>query len=117
MNRELLKAKLELMEAHIARVEKLRAELALDRHNLMACTETTCSGEGCGTVFEIGALVYMQTHWYVEPYGCTDGDYWNPGEGQWVCPECGHRNRLISELEHLSNFKRFFKAIKDVYDD
>jgi len=48
----------------------------------------------CGATHAIGALTYIQTHWYVRPSGCTDGDYYNNGEGKWDCPACGLVNRL-----------------------
>lgn len=79
------------------------------------CTSQVATGKGCGAWTLIGRLVYVQTHWYREPYGCSGGDYWLMGEGQWVCPKCGHRNRLYSSPE-VEAFKPFFKGVHDVYD-
>lgn len=50
---------------------------------------------GCGSSHAIGELELHITHWYVEPHGCTGGDYWNEGEWQFVCPTCGALNRLL----------------------
>jgi hypothetical protein len=51
-------------------------------------------GKGCGARLSTARLQYIRTHWYVQPYSCTGGDYWNVGEGNFYCPKCGHRNRL-----------------------
>jgi hypothetical protein len=37
---------------------------------------------------QIRSLTYIQTHWYETPYGCTGGDLWREGEGQFDCPKC-----------------------------
>jgi hypothetical protein len=49
----------------------------------------------CGKQHAIGQLDLLVTHWYVEPHGCTGGDYWNEGEWQFVCPTTSVRNRLM----------------------
>lgn len=49
----------------------------------------------CEKRHAIGALELLVTHWYVEPHGCTGGDYWEEGEWQFVCPINGTRNRLL----------------------
>ncbi len=60
---------------------------------LVACTDN-CYGSGCGKKTQIGKLTHIQPFYYVEPYGCTGGDYWaTEDESQWDCPKCGHRNR------------------------
>lgn len=35
------------------------------------CESNTAHGKGCGAGFYIEDLVYIQTHWYENPYGCT----------------------------------------------
>lgn len=51
--------------------------------------------EACGGQHQIGKLDAINTHWYVKPSGCTDGDYWVEGEWHFVCPDTGVRNRLM----------------------
>jgi hypothetical protein len=69
----------------------------------------------CGTMLPVKDLTYIQTHWYTEPYGCTGGDYWNQGEGQFTCPVCGALNRLYERPDVVA-LKSFFKTVVDVYD-
>lgn len=71
---------------------------------------------GCGAELKISELEYIQTHWYVGPYSCTGGDYWNEGEGKFRCPKCGYLNRLYQRPE-VEKLKRFFKSVKDTYRD
>jgi len=72
----------------------------------------------CGRRHQIGKLDAIATHWYVEPSGCTDGDYWLEGEWHFVCPETSVRNRLLfhQSWEERANgvdaeevFKRLFR--------
>ncbi len=35
--------------------------------------------EYCHKRTVIRRLIYIQTHWYTSPSGCTGGDYWNQG--------------------------------------
>lgn len=79
------------------------------------CLGWTVTSKGCGAELRVGALVYLQTHWYVEPFSCTGGDYWNAGEGQFICPKCGAKNRLYERPE-VEKLKRYFKAVEDKYD-
>lgn len=96
-----------------ARFEALRVR---DAAALVQCTSQVTTGKGCGAMHPVGHLEYIQTHWYVEPHGCTGGDYWREGEGQWVCPTCGHRNRLYASPAATA-LKPSFKAIRDEHDE
>lgn len=60
----------------------------------------------CNHLSTIRCLEYIQTYCYVGPYGCTGGDYWNQGEGQYICPNCNKVVRLYNapEIESLKNF-------------
>lgn len=51
--------------------------------------------DGCGKRTRVSSITYIQTYWYERPYGCTGGDRWHEGEGQWDCPKCDHNHRLI----------------------
>jgi len=81
----------------------------------VVCTGN-CHGKGCGKRSQVRTLTYIQTHWYTPPSGCMGGDYWNMGEGEFVCPKCRHLNR---EYEHPSKFhtlKDCFKEVVKVFD-
>lgn len=49
----------------------------------------------CGTSHAIGDLAVIITHWYTQPQGCMEGDYWSEGEWHFVCPTTGQRNRIL----------------------
>lgn len=83
-----------------------------DRETLVKCTTQCATGKGCGELTSIKDLTYIQTHWYVEPYSCTGGDYWRPGEGAFICPKCGHRNRLYNSLAVMA-LKKHFSGVVD----
>lgn len=105
------------------KVKMLEAQLdrAIKRVNwhkpnvTVQCTTQVATGRGCGAWTPISNLVYIQTHWYTPPTGCTGGDYWNEGEGQWVCSKCGHLNRLYKSPE-VEALKRYFSGVKDTYE-
>lgn len=103
-------------EAALAVLRKKRdAELA---KTLVRCDRTITPGHkpgGCGMALEIGELIYIQTNWYVRPYGCTGGDYYKQGEAAFVCPKCGGRNRLYPKPEIVA-LKRHFKSVVEEYD-
>lgn len=67
-----------------------------------------------GAMLLVSDLVYIQTRWYIEPYSCTGGDYWNMGEGQFVCPKCGAKNSLYERPE-VEGLKQYFKSVQDKY--
>jgi len=87
----------------------------------------------CDKAHEIGDLTVIQTHWYTPPSGCTDGDYWNEGELQFVCPETEIKNRLLfnnfevpyeerrkfklnPEAQFKSMYKGLFKEVIESYE-
>lgn len=74
------------------------------------------AGMGCGEMIQVGTAEYIQTLWYVSPSGCSEGDYWVPGEGRAVCPHCGHEVRLYDAPEIVA-LKRHFASVKDRHLD
>lgn len=94
---------------------RLKEKEAKPRTAQAVCMGWTVNGKGCGAILPVGELTYIQTHWYTSPYGCTGGDYWNQGEGQFVCPKCGELNRLY-ERPQVEALKGSFKEIKDKYE-
>ncbi len=112
--------KLEEIEKRLEKVELerqgLRAEQAeaLGRKFVTCTTNVAYKGDGCGKKSQIRNLVYIQTHYYVSPYSCSGGDYWNEGEGQFDCPKCGYRNRLYDRPE-IMDLDRYFEGIENEY--
>lgn len=102
----------EIAESALDTATKIRDEL-LGR-TLVVCTSQVMTGKGCGAHLEIKDLTYIQTHWYTAPHGCTGGDYWNAGEGQFVCPKCDHRNRLYRNPE-IQQLREHFAGVEKTY--
>jgi hypothetical protein len=110
------------IEAFIAAIDETRKKaqgelLEANRRSIIKCT-ANCYGVGCGKRLQVGKLTYIQTHWYVRPYSCNDGDYWNRGEGQFDCPNCGHRNRLpVMKYDHFEYSRSWFATIVNSHDE
>lgn len=68
----------------------------------------------CSEVSKLSNLVYIQTYWYTEPYGCNGGDYWCTGEGRSKCIECDKELRFNYSPE-IEKLKTHFKRIEDVH--
>jgi len=107
------------IDDEIIRHEELIARLRERRAKAVGEVKITCEsnnhGKGCGQSFPIKDITYIATHWYTSPSGCTGGDYWNEGEGEFVCPSCGHQNRMY-DREHYQAMKRQFKNVVDRHD-
>lgn len=98
------------IDSAIARANSRIVQLKKLRDGLKSKTVLVC--EYCKGGHEIRNLTYIQTFWYVRPSGCTDGDYWNPGEGQWDCLGCGRNNRLYDKPE-IEAMRSLFKGIHE----
>ena len=88
-------------------LKTIEQEIATEQSKIVIA----CSS--CGVQRPIGDVVYIQTHWYVRPYSCTGGDYWNEGEGNFKCLSCGFLNRLYDREEYQKlkyRFKEIFKT-------
>jgi hypothetical protein len=109
-----IEKKLEVVELKRQGLKAAQAE-ALGR-KYVTCTSTIAfQGKGCGKKSQIGTLTYIQTHFHVPAYGCTGGDYWKEGEGQFECPKCGYLNRLYDRKE-IQELKRYFKDVEDIHE-
>lgn len=82
------------MTVHAA-VEKARVALADAEAALREVRKRRTILCSCGKRHAIGKLALIVTHWYVQPHGCTEGDYWNEGEWRFVCPTTNVQNRLL----------------------
>ncbi len=110
--------RLEEIEKKLEKVELTRKELKAEQAKALGRRQITCTTNhgdgGCGARFQIGSLTYIQAHYYVSPYGCAGGDYWNQKEGGFDCPKCGYRNRLYTyDRNEFQELKRYFKEIVD----
>lgn len=104
-----------------ARAALEKAQTALDavrKNAAIRCAK-------CEAIHPIAEQTYIQTHWYTSPYGCNGGDYWNLGEGQWICPSCGFYNRFEDCTERACKLfykpeivalKKFFAKVEDRFD-
>lgn len=78
-------------------------------------SKTLVQCTSCKMGHTIDSLEYIQTHWYESPYGCTGGDNWHSGEGNFMCPHCGGRNRLYDRPE-IEELKHLFKSSIDEHE-
>lgn len=90
-----------------ARLSELRAQAKVEKAKGL---KIKCIGwmatfrqDGCGAWLPIGNLTYLQTTWQD-----MDGDT-NYGEGAFICPKCGKRNRLV-DRKHIEAMQHTFKA-------
>lgn len=70
---------------------------------------------GCGRSTQVSKLTYIQTHWYDSNTGSPNGGYYVAGEGQFICPKCGQRNRLWDRPD-VVKVRHLFKDEELTYD-
>lgn len=88
----------------------------------------------CGEFHMIKDLNAIQKHGHIPPRGCTEGDYWVEEELNYICPDCGIRNRLLfdnyglhpdqrgkvqfdPEEQFKCMYKRLFGNVEDVHEN
>lgn len=106
-----LKADRERLKEELKKVNGLIDE---EHGKTLVRCESSPAGKGCGMAMEIRELTFIQTHWYTPPSGCTEGDYWNQGEGNFICIHCGVRNRLHNR-KAIQDLKDRFKSVEKEY--
>lgn len=78
------------------------------RHKQIENTLLTCTGNvhgrGCGGLRMVKDIEYIQCY-YESGSGNIIED-----EGNFICPKCGHRNRLYDTPE-VEKMKRFFRTV------
>lgn len=99
------------------RIEEAKAVLEQVRDAEFKQKQNTLIKCECGNSQKVKDTIFYQTHWYTPPRGCTGGDYWNQGEGQVVCSDCGATIRLNFHCEELqsSAWKEAFKDVEKIY--
>lgn len=113
MDQDILHTKLKQISLRIEKL--LLKEKALKDEKKALLSETAIRCPACHTQSAIKDMLYIQMHWYVPPRGCTEGDYWNQGEGQCKCPSCETIMRLYKHPE-LEALKHLFKEIQNKYN-
>lgn len=93
------------LNERVAQAEAALKAARADRDFMRARRRITCACS-CGKAYAIGRLHLIVTHFYIEPHGCTGGDYWKEGEWQFVCPTSGIINRLLFDDYHVDWKKR-----------
>lgn len=76
---------------------------------------TKAPSGGCGTQLSVKKLTYIQTHWWDDDTGSPAGGFHREGEGQFICPKCGKKNRLYERPDVVA-LKKFFKEVVDQYE-
>lgn len=103
--KKLLKEKKEALDV----LDKIQDSIrVLESKTKVECTSNNY-GDGCGKKHQVRKLQYIKTYWY-------SLDDWNEGEGNFICPACGHRNRLY-DREEIQDLKYLFDSIIDEYGD
>ncbi len=107
------------IDGKLAQLHEEVQGLVEEKERILGYTEVKClrnnHGPGCGKKMPIRDLVYIQTHHYVEPSGCSDGDYWVQSEGNFDCPHCGQRQRLYDQ-KPIEALKRLFRGVTEEHD-
>lgn len=106
---------LQALRLQMEAINRQKVEKQAEIDEALKRVYVVCDNNGCKKKSRIGGLTYVQTHWYVEPYSCSEGDYWKQSQGMFVCPHCERVNRLHDRKE-VSDLKYSFKNILDVYD-
>lgn len=76
-----------------------------------------CNWKSCGKRSQLHTCIYIQTHYYIPPHGCTEGDYWLPGEVNIICPKCKTRHRLIHSQAQPDNYHQLSYTEQRKLDD
>lgn len=117
---------MELPIINIKEAQKRLKELQVEANQLHAIVDESKRNKilkcySCKKGKKVKNLTFVQTHFYVSPYSCTGGDYWNPGPVGFTCPICLKFNssRLSYEGKwsrpEINNLQKFFKNREDTY--
>ena len=124
-----------MKKTKLEKIEEQIASLELQKIKLKNATVAKCTHCHKGT--QISKLVYYQPMYYVAPYSCTGGDYWEEykDESLWVCPKCNKfvwlidfegwraidndndiRHPINKQAAKLRELKYYFKQVKKIYN-
>lgn len=58
----------------------------------------------------------IQHHYYIEPHGCTSGDYWVTSGIEWYCPKCETKLKpQYKESDDWQSMSSRFKSLTDAH--
>lgn len=75
-------------------VKKLQKKLDAQKSN----RKISCAN--CNEKHKIKDIDLIDVQYYVEPYSCAGGGYWNHSEYNFICPSCKIRNRFLTHLDY-----------------
>ena len=93
---------IEEINIRLKAIQEEQENLRVKRNNLRGENYFKC---GCGSMHKINECTLIQTHWYTPPSGCSDGDYWNIGSMNILCPVLNHKNRLSFKVNDKASWK------------
>lgn len=120
-----MKTKIQKLQEKLTRA--LKEEYLRKSRQMFQCS--------CGKMHAINHCTVIQTHWYTQPRGCCEGDYWNTGELRIICPTTKVRNRVMfeqrsdiawekrqdfkynPEAQFSANYRSLFKGIIEDHDE
>lgn len=72
----------------------------------------------CSKKTQIKKLLYFKNNYYVNPYSCNGGGYWQrAGVDYILCNKCTYVERIAGpKNQYLTTLASNFKAILDSYD-
>jgi putative transposon-encoded protein len=86
MNLKAIEREIEYAEDTIRRARDKKANILSGK--MFRCV--ACKGN-----HKIKTCTAVQTHYYVAPYGCSGGDYWNDNDIWILCPKTKIGNRAL----------------------
>jgi rubredoxin len=110
------KTELEKIEDQMKKLIIKHSELIKRKNDILMKTITlkcsnNCFGVGCSADVPIGNITYIATQKYDPDTGSPDGGFWREGEGNWICPTCKHRNRILVDAKKYYEMKyNLFKS-------
>jgi hypothetical protein len=104
---------------HVAYVLTIK-EIRDRKIRIIKARRFTCSH--CSTSSKLSRWEFTQSHTYVPPSGCQEGDYWIPNKTEVChlrCPECLQQNYLYNhphKIELLSLFDTNHILKREVFE-
>lgn len=90
-------------------IDKRQSELNQEKRWIDAMTKMKCVH--CGNEVPFKDIEYIQGMYYVSPYGCSEGDYWDYSDECTLRCVCGGDNRFYEKetYKRLSAVRGVFK--------
>lgn len=103
-----ISAEIALAEAEI---KQLQGKISEERGKL----KYKCSK--CSNLSKLRDTHGIRHHHYVEPQGCTLGDYWDASGVSYICPKCNTKLKpAYSEREQWELLSYYFKSLSNEHN-